>query len=183
MSLAITTFPKIEREPGMCSRISSQVWSKHGIVDIKSAAFSGCILLQSIPRGGDSWLFPKIGFIGFFLEWCCKDGLATIESIHRFRFKHKAMGSWEIKPIRSWCAVTVVLLRSKMMICEGTDRYQIQWVEGARQPNRHKHVSTGGFVLDKPNRKQNKIRNNIYILSRDVCTFNFTYAVIGLVLL
>jgi len=73
--------------------------SKHRIVNVKSAALSGCVCAISIPGGGDSRLFPKIGFEGFLLQGCCKYGFDTVEGIQRFRFKNKAGGSCEIKPI------------------------------------------------------------------------------------
>jgi hypothetical protein len=100
--------------------------SKHGIVNIESAAFLGCVCPVSIPRGGDSGLFPKIGFEEFFLERCCKNSFDTLESVQWFGFKNETGNSSKIKPIRSRSALTVVLVHSNMVICMGTDGYQIR---------------------------------------------------------
>jgi hypothetical protein len=74
--------------------------SEHGIVNIESAAFSGCVCPIRIPRGGDSGLFQKLVFEGFFLEGCYKYSFDTIEGIQRFGFNNKTRCTAEIKPIR-----------------------------------------------------------------------------------
>jgi hypothetical protein len=97
--------------------------SEHGIINIKSAAFSGCVCPISIPRGGDSGLFPKLVFEGFFLEDCYKYSFDTIEGVQRFGFKNKTRCTGEIKPIHLLDAGTVILLHSNMGIYAGTDGY------------------------------------------------------------
>ena len=126
MSFAVTRFFEIAREPGMWSLISGPMWSKQGIINIKSAALSSCVCPVSVPRGWDSRLFPKIGLEGFFLESCCKYGLHTLEGIQRIGFKKKGRGSGKMKLIRSRSTVTAVLVHSNMVICGGTDGYPIR---------------------------------------------------------
>jgi len=67
MSFAITRFCGIRRKPVVCSLIPRPMLAEYRIVNVKSAAFSGCICPISISRRGDSRLFPKINFEGFFL--------------------------------------------------------------------------------------------------------------------
>jgi hypothetical protein len=71
-------------------------------------------------------LFPKIDLEGFLLERCSEYSLDTLEGVQRFGFKNKTSNSSEIKPIRSRCTVTVLLVHSNMVINEGTDGYQIR---------------------------------------------------------
>jgi hypothetical protein len=51
-----------------------------------------------------------------------------------------------------------------------------------RQRNRRKRVSNDDSMLGKPKKKRNKVLNNTYTLSRDVCTFNIRYDVVRLFL-
>jgi hypothetical protein len=98
----------------------------HRIVNIESTALSCCVSPVNIPRGGDSRLFAKISFEGFFLERCRKYFFNTLEVVQRFRFKNKTRNSSEIKRIRSGSTVTIVLVHSNMVIFAGTDGYQIR---------------------------------------------------------
>jgi len=124
-SFAITRFFRIEGKPGICSRISSPLWSKHAIVDIMSAARSGCVSPMNIRMGRDSGLVPKTCCEGFFIKGCSKNFFDTAEGVERFRFKNMGRGSGEIKPICLSSAVSFILHHSNMVICEGTDEYQI----------------------------------------------------------
>jgi len=69
-----------------------------------------------------------------------------------------------------------------MEICEDTGEYRIRSIVVNRRRTRRKRVSNDGSVLDKPNKKQSKVRNNTYTLLRDAGTFNIRYDVVGLVL-
>jgi hypothetical protein len=71
------------------------------VVNLKSAAFSGCVCPIRISRGGDSSLFPKIDLEGFVLGGCHEYSVDIIVSVHRFEFKKKTRDSNKIKSIRS----------------------------------------------------------------------------------
>ena len=126
MSFTIARFFEIAQKPGVCSHIPSPMQSKHGIVNIKYASFSGCVCLISIPGGGDSWLFSKISFERFFLKRCCEYSFNTLESIPRFGFKNKAGNAGKIKPFSSRSTMTVVLVHSNMVINKGIEGYRIR---------------------------------------------------------
>jgi hypothetical protein len=127
--------------------------SEHGIVNIESAAFLGCLCPACIPRGGDSGLIPKMSFEGFFLEGYWKYGFAAFERVQKFRFKNKTRDSSEIKPIRSRSIVTVVLVHSNIVIYGDADGCQIRLLGVARRRNRRKRVSNDSSMLGKPNKK------------------------------
>jgi hypothetical protein len=69
-----------------------------------------------------------------------------------------------------------------MVICAGTDGYQIRQVGVTCQLNRRNRVSNGGSMLPKPNRKQIMVWNNTYTLQINVGTFNIRYVAKGLIL-
>jgi len=120
MSFAVTGVFRVTGKPGMCSQISSPVWSNHWVVNVQTSALRGCVCPISILTGGNNQLFPKIHCERFLLEGRCKYSLDAVWSVQWFRFENKAMGSSKINSIGSWSTVTVVLVHSNMGIHEGT---------------------------------------------------------------
>jgi len=75
--------------------MSSEYW----VVNIHTAALSGCVYPIKIGRGGNVRRLPKISFEGFFLKGCCQYSVDALEFVQGFGFKNKGRGSSEIKPI------------------------------------------------------------------------------------
>jgi len=62
-----------------------------------------------------------------------------------------------------------------MVICVGTDRYEMPEILGIRWRMCHKRESIDSLVLGKPNKKQRNFQNHSYTLSMHVDTFNIRY--------
>jgi len=69
-----------------------------------------------------------------------------------------------------------------MGIGVGTEGYEIWLVEIACPHSSGKCESNGRLMLDKPDNKQTKVRNDTQTLSKDVGTFNIGYDIMGLIL-
>jgi hypothetical protein len=66
---------------------------KQLVINIPTAALSGCICPINVPGEGNVTLFPKTSLQRFFLKGCCKHCLNAFKGVQWLGFKNRPSGS------------------------------------------------------------------------------------------
>jgi hypothetical protein len=78
LTFPVTRFLRVRGKWKVSFQVSAPVLFKNSIIIIQASLHSGCVCPFKIPWERDRWLFPKVGFQGYFINCRCQKCYVTI---------------------------------------------------------------------------------------------------------